>query len=75
MVASSSKKQYNWKQDAIGFGVFIYICNTIVIPYLTGFEITLIALLTSLPIHALAAVGYGRTMKWWHKQHKLRKEV
>lgn len=57
-------KNVTWKQHGIGFGVFIYILNTFVIPYFSDQEITFQSILFMIPICALAGYAFGRFKKW-----------
>ncbi|MFT6166428.1 MAG: hypothetical protein ACJAV5_000078 [Vicingaceae bacterium] len=53
-----------WKQHGIGFGVFIYVLNTFVIPYFSDLEITVQSILFMIPICVAAGYAFGRFKKW-----------
>lgn len=57
-------KNINWKQHGIGFGIFIYILNTFVIPYFSDQEITTKSILYMIPICIGAGYAFGRFKKW-----------
>lgn len=56
--------QVTWKQHGVGFGIFIYVINTFVIPYFSDQEITLESALFMIPICIIVGYAFGRFKKW-----------
>ena len=56
--------QVTWKQHGIGFGVFIYVLNTFIIPYFSDQAITMESILYMIPICIAAGYAFGRFKKW-----------
>ncbi len=62
--------QITWKHHAIGFGVFIYVLNTFVIPFFSDQVITIESILFMIPICIVVGYGFGRFKKW-QKERKV----
>ena len=56
--------QVTWKQHAVGFGIFIYLLNTFVIPYFTDQAITLESIIFMIPVCVAVGYAFGRFKKW-----------
>ena len=67
------KREPHWAITGLIWGALMFILMALVYPWVTDEAITVRGILISIPLWALAGLGYGRTMHWWNKRSAARK--